>query len=91
VGLTDPRAPPPEVGGLIAWERTLRRGVELVTPARVLWADYVALCAEDGFRAASPRDFMCWLRMTEGLRIVDAGKGRVRRMVLGAAPGEWRQ
>ncbi len=55
----------------------------LVCPMMVLWRSYVEYCDTWGFDKASPKDFVAWLRMTEGVEIKEGGSGRLRRIALG--------
>lgn len=84
------KLPDADWGGLNAWAGTLRVSDKLAAPVRLLWQDYRAFAEEDGFPVASVFTFMRRLRLIEGVNIHERDTGRIRRMVVGAAPGNWR-
>lgn len=74
-------------GGYSSWsEHDVTRGDFLVTPVRLLWRSYLGHCQDWGFEPAPAEEFVHWLRGEEGVRIVQGGQGRVRRMAVGMAP-----
>jgi len=74
-------------GGYSSWSSSdLTRAPFLVTPVRLLWRSYLEHCETWGFRPAQASEFVHWLRGEEGVRVVEGGRGRMRRMAVGLAP-----
>lgn len=75
-------------GSFTDWTKTLRSDPTLTSPIRVLWGDYLAHCCRWGFPAAGPVPFVRWLGELRGVTVsAPRGRGRIRRMVSGVAPG----
>lgn len=58
-------------------------GETLVCPVRVLWDDYRAFCSRWGFDQAAPGGFIRLLGALPGVRLVEGGRGRLRRCANG--------
>lgn len=68
-----------------AWSRDrLVPAADVLTPVRALWDDYLDYCEVWGFDAVEPSEFVRGLCAVDGARIVEGGRGRLRRMLSGA-------
>lgn len=77
--------PSPEWSGFKAWLETTKRGEKLCCPLTVLWNNYQAHCTWWGFPSATAVSFVAFLEDTEGVRLKEGGKGRLRRVAMGLA------
>ncbi len=71
-------------GGFMSWlDLRCAGGETLVCPVRVLWNDYGEFCGQWGFDQAMPGQFARLLSALPSVRLVEGGRGRLRRCANG--------
>ena len=58
-------------------------GNSLACPLLVIWWDYLQYCRRWGFEVAPAYDFVPWLLALNGVGIIEGGRGRHKRCIIG--------
>jgi hypothetical protein len=62
--------------------RTVRAD-NLSCPLLVVWWDYVRYCERWGFTKAQAYDFVDCILSLDGIRLIEGGRGRLKRCIVG--------